>query len=102
MPVPIPTPSSSLPVQLHRIRFLDYTPSPITALSFSPLPLPPPESISAKGKEKAIEPEVTGKEELGPLILARENGSVEIWEWSREDEGGVGNWILEKVRSSSP
>ena len=80
-------------MQLHRIRFLDHTPSPITALSFAPLPLPPAEGDKGKGKSKQAE----GKEELGALVLARENGDVEIWQWARDEEGGVGNWILEKV-----
>jgi U3 small nucleolar RNA-associated protein 4 len=93
MPVPAAT---QTPVQLHRIRFLDHTPSPITALAFAPIPLPPPtESDKGKGKFKQPAPP---HDELGALVLARENGDVEIWQWAREDEGGVGNWILEKVR----
>ena len=92
MPVPAAT---QTPVQLHRIRFLDHTPSPITALAFAPIPLPPPkESDKGKGKFKQPAPP---HDELGALVLARENGDVEIWQWAREEEGGVGNWILEKV-----
>ena len=91
--MPVPS-ASQAPVQLHRIRFLDHTPSPITALSFAPLPLPAPEGDKGKGKSKQAE----GKEELGALVLARENGDVEIWQWARDEEGGVGNWTLEKVR----
>lgn len=88
MPVPpLFEPPATL---LHRIRFLDHTPSPITALAFAPLPLPP----SIKGKEKAV----PGREELGVLVLARENGEVELWEWERGDEDRcVGNWVLQKV-----
>ena len=75
---------------LHRIHFFDYTPSPITALSFVPLPLPP----SIKGKEK----DVSGREELGALVVARENGEVELSEWERGDEErSIGSWVLRKV-----
>lgn len=93
--MPAPTSSTQSPVQLHRARFLDQTPSPITALSFAPIPLPPPSPTSDKGKGKSRNFS-DQPEELGPLVLARENGNVEIWKWARED-GGVGNWILEKI-----
>ena len=84
---PFQTPSTLL----HRVRFFDHTPSPITALAFAPLPLPP----SAKGKEKLH----AGREELGLLVVARENGEVELWEWYRgEEEKAIGNWVLRKVR----
>jgi U3 small nucleolar RNA-associated protein 4 len=87
--MPVSQPSS---VQLHRCRFLEHTPSPITALSFAPLPLPPSRS---KGKKR------DDREEFGAVILARENGEVEIWQWEREDEeSGVGNWVLDKVRQA--
>ena len=78
------------PTVLHRVRFLDYTPSPITALAFSPLPLPP----SIKGKEKVP----SNRDGLGVLVAARENGEVELWEWQRGDEDrSIGNWVLRKV-----
>ncbi|ORX40916.1 quinon protein alcohol dehydrogenase-like superfamily [Kockovaella imperatae] len=86
---PIPP---AAPVQLHRARFLDYTPSPITCISFAPLPLPAPDLVGkGKGRQDAFSPD-----ELGLLVVARENGNVEIWEWMRE-EGGNGNWVLERV-----
>lgn len=84
----MPVPMAQTPVQLHRVRFVDHTPSPIAALAYAPIPLPPAEDKKGKGRQE--------KEELGPLVLARENGDVEIWQWAREDEG-VGNWHLEKV-----
>ncbi|OCF35969.1 hypothetical protein I316_02464 [Kwoniella heveanensis BCC8398] len=91
---------------LHRIRFYDHTPSPITALSFAPLPLPAPrDPSSSKGKSK-LESQPSGsqaqqKDEFGVLILARENGVVEIWEYVRSDEGNMsGNWVLEKTLPS--
>nr|XP_019050895.1 hypothetical protein I302_01338 [Kwoniella bestiolae CBS 10118]OCF29825.1 hypothetical protein I302_01338 [Kwoniella bestiolae CBS 10118] len=82
---------------LHRIRFYDHTPSPITALSFAPLPLPPPRdpsSSSSRGKQQ----QVYNKDEFGVLILARENGEVEIWEYARDNESNMsGNWVLKKT-----
>ncbi|WWC92534.1 uncharacterized protein L201_007493 [Kwoniella dendrophila CBS 6074] len=94
-------------VPLHRIRFYDHTPSPITALQFAPLPLPPPRNPSSlKGKSKDAshyqqqqqQIKNGGKEEFGVLILARENGEVEIWEYARGDDFNMsGNWVLEKT-----
>nr|XP_019007732.1 uncharacterized protein I206_07366 [Kwoniella pini CBS 10737]OCF46513.1 hypothetical protein I206_07366 [Kwoniella pini CBS 10737] len=97
--MPVPS-SGNIPtsVPLHRIRFYDHTPSPITALSFAPLPLPPPrDPSSSKGKSKDASA-INSKEEFGVLILARENGEVEIWEYVRGDESNMsGNWVLEKT-----
>jgi U3 small nucleolar RNA-associated protein 4 len=83
---------------LHRIRFIDQTPSPITTISFAPIPLPPPSQSIGKGKGKADQE--NGKDELGVLVVGRENGELEIWNWGREDEGGSGNWVLQKVDPS--
>ncbi|WWC64991.1 uncharacterized protein I303_107605 [Kwoniella dejecticola CBS 10117] len=97
--MPVPT-TANIPasVPLHRIRFYDHTPSPITALSFAPLPLPPPrDPSSSKGKSRDALP-ANGQEEYGVLILARENGEVEIWEYVKGDENNMsGNWVLEKT-----
>ncbi|OCF56068.1 hypothetical protein L486_06009 [Kwoniella mangroviensis CBS 10435] len=87
---------------LHRIRFYDHTPSPITALSFAPLPLPPPRgpaASSSKGKSRDGQQQHTNhKDEFGVLILARENGEVEVWEYVRDEEGNIsGNWVLKKT-----
>jgi len=82
---------------LHRIRFFDHTPSPITALAFAPLPLPAARdpsvapAASTKGKARSDETE------LGALVVARDNGEVEIWEYVPGEQGGTGNWVLEKV-----
>jgi len=44
---------------------------------------------------------VPGREELGALVVARENGEIELWEWQRGDEErSMGNWVLRKVRSA--
>jgi U3 small nucleolar RNA-associated protein 4 len=90
-------------IPLHRIRFYDHTPSPITALAFSPLPLPPARDPASKGKAKE-DGEIGGtgsnkvKEEFGVLVLCRDNGNVEIWEHVIGDhEGAYGNWVLSKV-----
>ena len=92
MPLPLPLPPPS--TLLHRIRFFDHSPSPITALAFAPIPLPPARDPSDKGKGRLTDAE----ENPGSLIVARENGEVEIWLWARgEEERSVGNWILYKV-----
>lgn len=93
------------PLPLHRVRFFDHTPSPITALAYAPTPLPAALDPSAKGKGKQEQPTIgvargtglDGQPELGVLILARENGDVEIWEWTAPEGDGQGNWVLEKV-----
>lgn len=108
MPVPaLPKPSTPL----HRIRFFDHTPSPITAIAFAPLPLPPArDPSSSKGKGKQDQPGTStaanadleinyGREEFGLVVVARENGNIEIWEWTREGDDNFGNWILGKVRN---
>jgi U3 small nucleolar RNA-associated protein 4 len=81
---------------LHRIRFYDQTPSPITCLAYPPLPLPPARDPSYKGKARDARP-ATGKEELGVLVVARQNGDIEIHQWAREHERGFGNWTCVKV-----
>ncbi|WVN86073.1 uncharacterized protein L203_101231 [Cryptococcus depauperatus CBS 7841] len=81
------TDSSTLP--LHRIRFIDHSPSPITALQFAPLPLPPP-SAPLPGTSSLPTPN------YGPLVLARENGEVELWNYTQPLEG-YGNWTLQRI-----
>ena len=88
-------------VPLHRARFFDYTPSPITALAFSPTPLPlASDPSSAKGKAKQLDQNASN--ELGVLVLARENGEIEVWEYLAPEENSRGNWILEKVCCDQP
>ncbi len=88
----MPAPTQTLP--LHRVRFFDHTPSPIVALAFPPQPLPAArDPASVKGKAR----DATDRPELGALVVARENGEVEIWQYSPSDEGSLGNWVLCKV-----
>jgi U3 small nucleolar RNA-associated protein 4 len=92
MTVPTQTPTSST-IPLHRIRFYDQTPSPVTCLAYPPTPLPVARDPSYKGKAKA-----GGQvDELGVLVVARENGDVEIHQWARENEKSFGNWTCHKV-----
>jgi U3 small nucleolar RNA-associated protein 4 len=83
-------------LSVHRCRFVDFSPSSVTALAFPPLPL-----LSTKGKQKATK---DGKTPLfGPLIVGRANGNIEIYEWT----GSAGAteapqaWVLRKVRKYS-
>jgi len=86
----VQTPTSST-IPLHRIRFYDQTPSPITCLAYPPTALPAARDPSHKGKARA------GNDELGVLVVARENGDVEIHQWARENEKSFGNWTCHRV-----
>ncbi|KAG1715787.1 hypothetical protein ID866_1363 [Astraeus odoratus] len=68
------------PLALHRCRFVDYSPSPITALAFPPLPLP---SLRARntGKERERDP----GENFGTLVVGHANGNIDLLEWTGED-----------------
>ena len=90
----VQTPTSST-IPLHRIRFYDQTPSPITCLAYPPTPLPAARDPSHKGKARA------GSDELGVLVVARENGDVEIHQWARENEKSFGNWTCHRVSASA-
>ncbi|KAI0762616.1 WD40 repeat-like protein [Fomes fomentarius] len=59
---------------VHRCRFVDYTPSAVTALCFPPLPLP-----SIKGKKAATKQGFPG---FGPFVVGRANGNIELCEWT--------------------
>lgn len=75
-------------IPLHRIRFYDHTPSPITAIQYTPLPLPAPSST----------PSQTPPAHPGDCIIARENGHVEIWKHVSDKQiDSYGNWVLYKV-----
>jgi len=90
----VQTPTSST-IPLHRIRFYDQTPSPITCLAYPPTALPAARDPSHKGKARA------GTDELGVLVVARENGDVEIHQWARENEKSFGNWTCHRVSASA-
>ncbi|KAI0359174.1 WD40 repeat-like protein [Trametes cingulata] len=65
---------SSSTLAVHRCRFVDFTPSAVTALCFPPLPLP-----SVKGKKAANSQGFPG---FGPLVVGRANGNIELCEWT--------------------
>ncbi|KAI0374397.1 WD40 repeat-like protein [Pilatotrama ljubarskyi] len=65
---------SSSTLAVHRCRFVDFTPSAVTALCFPPLPLP-----SVKGKKAANSQGFPG---FGPLVIGRANGNIELCEWT--------------------
>ncbi|KIJ68729.1 hypothetical protein HYDPIDRAFT_24982 [Hydnomerulius pinastri MD-312] len=71
---------SSLPIALHRCRFVDYSPSPITALAFPPLPLP-----SLRAKKAGKERERDRGEKFGTLVVGHANGNIDLLEWTGED-----------------
>ncbi|KAF7339840.1 WD-REPEATS-REGION domain-containing protein [Mycena venus] len=59
---------------LHRCRFVDFNPSPVTALAFPPLPLPSPNK----------KPSSFGKQPLrfGTLAVGHANGNIDLCEWT--------------------
>ncbi|KZP32200.1 hypothetical protein FIBSPDRAFT_723294 [Athelia psychrophila] len=81
--------SSSSSVAVHRCRFIDYTPSPITALAFPPFPLP------SSGSSK----HTNGKTKFGTLAVGRANGNIELCEWTGSDKQAQGPqaWVVRKT-----
>ncbi|KAJ7786079.1 quinon protein alcohol dehydrogenase-like superfamily [Mycena metata] len=59
---------------LHRCRFVDFNPSPITALAFPPLPLPSPNQ----------KPSTFGKQPVrfGTLAVGHANGNIDLCKWT--------------------
>ena len=85
-------------LSVHRCRFVDFTPSSITALAFPPLPLPP---IKGKGQKKANPTRRIPK--FGPLIVGHANGNIEIYEWtgSTDTVEAPQAWVVRKVCAQS-
>ena len=93
-----PTTPAAMTTALHRVRFADYHPSPITALAFTPIPFPNPDPEA---------PVDVVEGQMGALVCARQNGEVQVWEWAQgEGEGddvgavgseGKGSWVLRRV-----
>ncbi|KAF8807204.1 WD40 repeat-like protein [Phlegmacium glaucopus] len=79
-------------LSVHRCRFIDYTPSAITALAFPPLPLP-----SVKGKKKTT----AGKQsfKFGLLAVGHANGNIDICEWmgAERDIQCSQAWVVRKT-----
>ncbi|KAI0296605.1 WD40 repeat-like protein [Russula brevipes] len=81
-------------LSVHRCRFVDFTPSSITALAFPPLPLP-----SIKGKTKATPGDRISK--FGHLFVGHANGNIEIYEWTGSEETveAPQAWVVKKTLS---
>ncbi|OBZ79661.1 U3 small nucleolar RNA-associated protein 4 [Grifola frondosa] len=80
-------------VSVHRCRFVDFTPSAITALCFPPLPLP-----SVKGKKKVASKKTI---KFGTLAVGRANGNIELCEWtgSNAKTQAWQAWVVKKTLS---
>ncbi|KAF8078360.1 WD40-repeat-containing domain protein [Lyophyllum atratum] len=78
---------------VHRCRFVDFTPSAITALAFPPLPLPP---ISPKGK-KATSGNQPSR--FGTLAVGHANGNIDLCEWAGEEREYQSSqaWVIRKT-----
>lgn len=82
----------SATISVHRCRFVDFTPSAITAIAFPPLPLP-----SAKGKRPEVDRQPL---KYGTLAIGRANGNIEMCEWTgdgRQTQAPQA-WVVRKVR----
>ncbi|KIO27849.1 hypothetical protein M407DRAFT_14831 [Tulasnella calospora MUT 4182] len=81
-------------LQVHRSRFVDWSPTGITCMAFPPLPPPPLQS--PKGKEKN---QAHPKKWFGTLAIGRANGNIELLEWTGgpSDELAPQAWTLKKI-----
>ncbi|KAF9036469.1 WD40 repeat-like protein [Hymenopellis radicata] len=74
-------------VQVHRCRFVDFTPSPVTALAFPPLPLP---------KNKTSQP---SRSKFGTLAVGHANGNIDLCSWTGA-QGALQSpqaWVVSKT-----
>lgn len=83
----------SRPLAVHRCRFVDYAPSPITALAFPPLPLP---SLKGKKRERDLK-----DNKFGTLGVGHANGNIDLLEWTAE-EGEIQAPQAWQVRKTLP
>ncbi|KAI0307576.1 WD40 repeat-like protein [Multifurca ochricompacta] len=81
-------------LSVHRCRFVDFTPSAVTALAFPPLPLP-----TIKGKNRVTAGNYIPK--FGPLIVGHANGNIEVYEWTGSSEAveAPQAWVVRKTLS---
>src|SRR5258708_19943223 len=84
--------TESITLSVHRCRFVDYSPSAITALAYPPLRLP-----SIRGKKSTVTRKTNFR--FGLLAVGHANGNIDICEWA----GGAGAvqcsqaWVVRKA-----
>jgi len=83
-------------VAVHRCRFVDYTPSAITALAFPPSPLP-----SVKGKHTTAGNQPP---RFGTLAVGHANGNIDLCEWAgnERDIQCTQAWVVRTVGGFMP
>ncbi|KAK7463831.1 U3 small nucleolar RNA-associated protein [Stygiomarasmius scandens] len=83
------TPTS---VAVHRCRFIDYSPSAITALAFPPLPL--------SGLQHSAKP-FPDHIKFGSLAVGHANGNIDLYEWAGTPGGSQSSqsWTPRKTLS---
>ena len=71
-------------LKVHRCRFVDWTPSPITSIAF-----PPP----------SLHPKSFNEPKIGLLAVGRANGNIELSEWTGSPTRVQAHqaWVLRKV-----
>ncbi|KAG6885935.1 hypothetical protein C0993_007437 [Termitomyces sp. T159_Od127] len=82
----------SMTLAVHRCRFVDYTPSAITAVAFPPLPLP---STSNKDKNSSVDQ----SSRFGTLAVGHANGNIDLCEWAgaERDQQSTQAWVIRKT-----
>lgn len=85
-------------LQVHRSRFVDWSPTGITCMAFPPVPPPSPHSP----KDKIQEPRKAPPKWFGTLAIGRANGNIELLEWTGgpTDEVAPQAWALKRVSPS--
>jgi len=90
------TATTATTLHVHRCRFVDYTPSAVTALAFPPLPLP----SGTKGKERETNAsQATNLSAVGTLAVGHANGNIDLCEWtaSGSEKQASQAWVIRKV-----
>ncbi|KAF8922314.1 WD40-repeat-containing domain protein [Mucidula mucida] len=74
-------------VKVHRCRFVDFTPSPVTALAFPPLPLP---------TNKSSQP---SRPKFGTLAIGHANGNIDLCSWTGSQNAlqSPQAWVVSKT-----
>lgn len=75
---------------LHRVRFVDWSPSAITALAFSPVPVAGSGMAPSLGATRSV------------LAVGRDNGNIDLCTWCEDTRAGsksmARGWMPEMVR----
>ena len=85
------TVSNQNTLSVHRCRFVDFTPSPITAFAVPPLPPPPNVGKHPRIEQYFLRPST--------LAIGHANGSIDLCQWASaaSELRSSQAWVLSKV-----